>query len=61
PYRVVGYPWLPAAFVACAVAGVLSAWVSAPLMSLAGTAMLAAGALLYRWRSTAIAAKSSAR
>jgi APA family basic amino acid/polyamine antiporter len=61
PYRVAGYPWLPAAFVACAVVGVASAWVSAPLMSLAGTAMLAVGALLYRWRSTAIAAKSSAR
>ena len=61
PYRVAGYPWLPAAFVLCAVVGVLSAWVSAPLMSLAGTAMLAVGALLYRWRSTAIAAKSSAR
>ncbi len=61
PYRVVGYPWLPAAFVACAAAGVASAWISAPRMSLAGSAMLAAGALLYRWRSTAMAAKSSAR
>lgn len=61
PYRVAGYPWLPAAFVVCAVGGVLSAWVSAPLMSLAGTGMLVAGALLYRWRSTAIATKSSAR
>lgn len=61
PYRVPWYPWLPAAFVGCAVVGVLSAWVSAPMMSLAGTAMLAAGALLYTWRSTAIATKSSAR
>lgn len=61
PYRVAGYPWLPAAFVACAVVGVFSAWVSAPVMSLAGTAMLAVGVLLYKWRSTAIAAKSSAR
>jgi APA family basic amino acid/polyamine antiporter len=61
PYRVAGYPWLPAAFVACAVVGVLSAWVSAPKMSLAGTAMLAAGVLLYKWRSMAIAANSSAR
>ena len=61
PYRVAWYPVLPAAFVACAVVGVASAWVSAPLMSLAGTAMLAAGALLYTWRSTAIAAKISAR
>ena len=61
PYRVVGYPWLPAAFVACAVVGVLSAWVSAPKMSLAGTGMLVAGAALYEWRSTAIATKSNAR
>jgi APA family basic amino acid/polyamine antiporter len=64
PYRVAAYPWLPLGFVLCAAAGVLSAWVSAPGMSLAGTAMLAAGAALYgvgRWRSTAIAAKSSAR
>ena len=61
PYRVPWYPWLPLAFVACAVVGVLSAWVSAPAMSMAGTTMLAAGALLYRWRSTAIATKSSAR
>ncbi|MDA1080640.1 MAG: amino acid permease [Gemmatimonadetes bacterium] len=61
PYRVAGYPWLPGAFVACAVVGVVSAWVSAPRMSLAGTAMLAVGAGLYKWRSTAIAAKSSAR
>ncbi|HVZ47625.1 MAG TPA: amino acid permease [Gemmatimonadaceae bacterium] len=50
PYRVAGYPWLPAAFVACAVIGVASAWVSAPLMSLAGTAMLAVGAMFYRLR-----------
>jgi APA family basic amino acid/polyamine antiporter len=61
PYRVAGYPVLPAAFVACAVIGVASAWVAAPLMSLAGTAMLAAGAVLYKWRSTAIAAKISAK
>ena len=61
PYRVAWYPWLPAMFVLCAAAGVLSAWVDAPRMSLAGTAMLVAGAVLYRWRSTAIAAKRSAR
>ena len=30
-------------------------------LRMAGTAMLAAGAGLYRWRSTAIARKSSAR
>jgi basic amino acid/polyamine antiporter, APA family len=41
PYRAAGYPWLPAAFVVCAIGGVVAAWVSAPLMSLAGTALLA--------------------
>lgn len=61
PYRVAGYPALPAAFVVCAVVGVASAWVSAPLMSLAGTGMLAVGVVLYRWRSTAMATKSSAK
>jgi APA family basic amino acid/polyamine antiporter len=61
PYRVAGYPWLPATFVACAVGGVAASWVAEPRMSLAGTAMLAAGVVLYRWRSTAIARKSSAR
>lgn len=61
PYRVAGYPWLPAAFVGCAVIGVASAWLAAPRMSLAGTGMLAAGVALYKWRSTAMATNSSAR
>jgi APA family basic amino acid/polyamine antiporter len=61
PYRVIGYPWLPAFFVLCAAVGVVSAYVSALKMSLVGTGMLAAGAVLYRWRSTTIATNSSAR
>jgi APA family basic amino acid/polyamine antiporter len=61
PYRVAAYPWLPLAFVLCAAVGIASAWISAPKMSLAGTAMLTVGAGLYMWRSTAMAAKSSAR
>lgn len=52
PYRVAAYPWLPAAFVVCAVVGVISAWISAPKMSWIGTAMLAAGAVVYRLRSS---------
>jgi basic amino acid/polyamine antiporter, APA family len=51
PYRVLGYPWLPAFFVLCAMVGVVSAYVSALRMSLAGTAMLAAGVGVYRWRA----------
>jgi APA family basic amino acid/polyamine antiporter len=67
PYRVLGYPWLPGFFVLCAAVGVVSAYVSALLMSLAGTAMLAVGAAVYLWRrdqkrrSTPIARNSSAR
>jgi APA family basic amino acid/polyamine antiporter len=47
PYRVPGYPWTPAFFVVCAAVGVVSAYVSALRMSLVGTAMLAAGAVVY--------------
>jgi len=61
PYRVPGYPWVPGFFVCCALIGIVSAYVSALEMSLVGTAMVAAGALLYKWRSAAIATKSSAR
>ena len=61
PYRVLGYPWLPAFFVLSAVVGIVSAYVSALRMSLVGTAMLAAGVVIYKWRSSAIATKSSAR
>jgi APA family basic amino acid/polyamine antiporter len=47
PYKVAAYPWLPAAFVLCAAVGIASAWISAPSMSLVGTAMLVAGAAVY--------------
>ncbi|MBI1809482.1 MAG: amino acid permease [Gemmatimonadetes bacterium] len=49
PYRVLGYPWMPAFFVACAVVGIVSAYVSALRMSLVGTAMLAVGLVVYRF------------
>jgi APA family basic amino acid/polyamine antiporter len=61
PYRVPGYPWLPAFFVLSAMVGIVSAYVSQLKMSLVGTAMLAAGVVLYKWRSAAIATNSSAR
>lgn len=47
PYRMGGYPWLAAAFVLCAAVGIASAWISAPKMSLVGTAMLVIGAAIY--------------
>src|ERR1019366_3151843 len=50
PYRVFGYPWLPAFFVLSAAVGIVSAYVSALKMSLVGTGMLVAGILMYHWR-----------
>ncbi|HUO51223.1 MAG TPA: amino acid permease [Gemmatimonadaceae bacterium] len=47
PYRVRGYPWLPAFFVAAAVGGVASAVLAAPTVSLIGAGLLAAGAGAY--------------
>jgi basic amino acid/polyamine antiporter, APA family len=49
PYRVVGYPVVPLAFIAAAIVGVISAFVSAPAMSGVGMALLAAGAIVYRF------------
>ena len=49
PYRVPGYPWLPAFFVLSAAVGIISAYVSALRMSLVGTGMLVTGAVVYWW------------
>jgi APA family basic amino acid/polyamine antiporter len=49
PFRVPGYPWVPAFFVGAAVVGVTSAYVSSLTTSLFGTALLALGAVVYRW------------
>jgi APA family basic amino acid/polyamine antiporter len=48
PYHVVGYPFVPLAFVGAAIVGVVSAFVSAPGMSMVGVALLALGAVVYR-------------
>jgi APA family basic amino acid/polyamine antiporter len=55
PYRAWGYPVLPGLFVVAAVIGVGSAWVSAPRMSMFGTALLLVGAAAYWiwWRKGA--------
>jgi APA family basic amino acid/polyamine antiporter len=47
PYRALGYPWLPAFFVAAGVVGIVSAYVSEFRMSLFGTALLALGAAVW--------------
>jgi basic amino acid/polyamine antiporter, APA family len=50
PYRALGYPAVPAFFVAAAVVGIVSAVVSAPGMSAVGAALLALGALVFALR-----------
>jgi APA family basic amino acid/polyamine antiporter len=54
PYRVAAYPWLPGAFVLCALIGIAAALISAPKMSLVGTAMLIAGVAVYFMRRKAV-------
>ncbi len=53
PYRALGYPWLPAFFVAAGLVGIISAYVSELRMSLFGTGLLLAGALIWRAARTA--------
>jgi amino acid transporter len=49
PYRVLGYPWMPAFFVAAAAVGILSAIVSSPRTSALGAAQLLAGIAAFSW------------
>jgi APA family basic amino acid/polyamine antiporter len=48
PYKALGYPWLPAFFVAAGIVGIVSAYVSAFRMSVFGTGLLGVGALVWR-------------
>jgi len=48
PYRVPGYPWLPAFFVAAAVVGIASSFVASARISLIGVGLLLAGELAFR-------------
>lgn len=50
PYRVPGYPLLPAFFVIAAVAGIASSFYESFRMSLLGCAILLVGVLIYYWR-----------
>jgi APA family basic amino acid/polyamine antiporter len=52
PYRVPGYPVLPAFFVLAAVAGIASSFYKSFRMSLLGCAILALGAIIYSWRAS---------
>jgi APA family basic amino acid/polyamine antiporter len=49
PYKVPGYPIVPAFFVLAAIAAVASAVYQYPKESLVGVGMLGIGALIYRW------------
>jgi hypothetical protein len=49
PYRVLGYPWMPAFFVAAAVIGIMSAIISSPRTSALGALQLLAGVLAFVW------------
>ena len=49
PYRVWGYPLLPALFIAGAIALTASLWIARPLRSSAGLGLIAFGLVFYRY------------
>jgi APA family basic amino acid/polyamine antiporter len=52
PYLAVGYPVLPALFIAGALALTISLWIARPLRSSIGLGLILLGLLFYRyWRS----------
>lgn len=53
PYRVVGYPWVPAVFVLVMTALVLNTAYERPVQSLLGVGLVALGVPFYRWRQAA--------
>ena len=57
PYRVVGYPWVPALFVVAMTGLVLNTLYERPLQSLLGVGMVALGVPFFRWRRTVTAAR----
>jgi APA family basic amino acid/polyamine antiporter len=50
PYRVAGYPWVPALFVVAMAGLVLNAFYDAPLQSLLGVGLVALGVPFFRFR-----------
>jgi APA family basic amino acid/polyamine antiporter len=52
PYRVVGYPWVPAVFVSAMTGLVLNTLYEQPVQSLLGIGLVAVGVPVYRWRRT---------
>jgi APA family basic amino acid/polyamine antiporter len=60
PYRVWGYPVMPAFFVLAAVIAVTSSVVSSGRVSLVGIGLLAAGAMVW-WRKPRLPSHSKSR
>jgi APA family basic amino acid/polyamine antiporter len=61
PYRVAGYPWVPALFVAAMMGLLLNTLHERPLQSLLGIGMVALGVPFFRWhRPTQPAAVTAA-
>jgi len=53
PYKCWGYPWVPGAFVAGAVALTINLWLDRPVRCSIGLAMMMTGLIFYRhWRKT---------
>lgn len=50
PYRVAGYPWIPALFVVAMTGLVLNALYERPLQSLLGVGLVALGVPIFKWR-----------
>jgi APA family basic amino acid/polyamine antiporter len=53
PYRVAGYPWVPALFVLAMTGLVFNTLYERPLQSLLGVGLVALGVPFFRWRRTA--------
>jgi APA family basic amino acid/polyamine antiporter len=58
-YRMPGYPWFPALFVLVAAVVVFSSILEAPMRSLIGTGLLAAGVPVYYWFKTSTARRAA--
>ena len=52
PYRVAGYPWVPALFVVAMTGLVVNTVYERPLQSLLGVGLVALGVPFFRWRRT---------
>ena len=60
PYRVAGYPWVPALFLLAMTGLVLNTFIERPAQSLLGVGMVALGVPFFRWRRRIPAARRPA-